>query len=97
MKQGGYDWGILAYAGGFGGSMVWFGSSAGVAISNIYPEAKSAVRWLMHGFWVVIAYVVGFFALLYVMGWHPHAPHKDHDRAPTEHALAAPIGEARSP
>ena len=32
LKQGGYDWGFLAYAVGFGGSMIWFGSSAGVAI-----------------------------------------------------------------
>src|SRR2546427_3832050 len=31
LKQGGYDWGYLAYAVGFGGSMIWFGSSAGVA------------------------------------------------------------------
>ena len=28
LKQGGYDWGMLAYAVGFGGSMIWFGSSA---------------------------------------------------------------------
>ena len=41
LKQGGYDWGYLAYAVGFGGSMIWFGSSAGVALSNMYPEAKS--------------------------------------------------------
>ena len=41
LKQGGYDWGFLAYTVGFGGSMIWFGSSAGVAISNLYPEAKS--------------------------------------------------------
>src|SRR6476469_7997648 len=41
LKQGGYDWGFLAYAVGFGGSMIWFGSSAGVALSNMYPEAKS--------------------------------------------------------
>jgi Na+/H+ antiporter NhaD/arsenite permease-like protein len=41
LKQGGYDWGMLAYAVGFGGSMLWFGSSAGVAISNMYPEARS--------------------------------------------------------
>ena len=41
LKQGGYDWGVLAYAVGFGGSMVWFGSSAGVAISTLYPEARS--------------------------------------------------------
>ena len=33
LKQGGYDWGFLAYSVGFGGSMIWFGSSAGVALS----------------------------------------------------------------
>ncbi len=32
LAQGGYDWGVLAFAVGFGGSMMWFGSSAGVAI-----------------------------------------------------------------
>ena len=40
LKQGGYDWGFLAYAVGFGGSMIWFGSSAGVALSNIYPGGE---------------------------------------------------------
>ena len=30
LAQGGYDWGFLAFAVGFGGSMIWFGSSAGV-------------------------------------------------------------------
>jgi hypothetical protein len=35
LDQGGYDWGILAYSVGFGGSMIWFGSSAGVAMSNL--------------------------------------------------------------
>ena len=40
LKQGGYDWGMLAYAVGFGGSMIWFGSSAGVAISNMYPRGE---------------------------------------------------------
>jgi hypothetical protein len=38
--------GFLAYCVGFGGSMIWFGSSAGVAIPNMYPEAKSVGRWL---------------------------------------------------
>ena len=60
LKQGGYDWGMLAYAVGFGGSMIWFGSSAGVAISNMYPEAKSVGQWLRHGWHVALAYVVGF-------------------------------------
>jgi Na+/H+ antiporter NhaD/arsenite permease-like protein len=72
LKQGGYDWGFLAYAVGFGGSMIWFGSSAGVALSNMYPEAKSVGQWLRHGWHVAIAYVIGFFVLLAVLGWHPN-------------------------
>jgi Na+/H+ antiporter NhaD/arsenite permease-like protein len=71
LQQGGYDWGILAYAVGFGGSMLWFGSSAGVAVSNLFPEAKSALAWLRAGWFVPLAYVVGFAALMLVMGWHP--------------------------
>jgi Na+/H+ antiporter NhaD/arsenite permease-like protein len=74
IKQGGYDWGFLAYAVGFGGSMVWFGSSAGVALSNLFPEAKSVGGWLRHGWHVPIAYVAGFAALNFVVGWHPSAP-----------------------
>ena len=38
LVQGHYDWGMLAYSVGFGGSMIWFGSSAGVAITNKFPE-----------------------------------------------------------
>jgi len=76
LKQGGYDWGFLAYAVGFGGSMVWFGSSAGVALSNMYPEAKSVRLWLRQGWHVTLAYVVGFFFMLALLGWHPDAPHK---------------------
>ncbi len=71
LKQGGYDWGHLAYTVGFGGSMIWFGSSAGVALSNQYPEAKSVGAWLRHGWYVVVAYVVGFFVMLALIGWHP--------------------------
>jgi len=71
LKQGGYDWGYLAFAVGFGGSMIWFGSSAGVALSNQYPEAKSVGLWLRHGWPVVVAYVIGFFVMLALIGWHP--------------------------
>jgi Na+/H+ antiporter NhaD/arsenite permease-like protein len=74
LKQGGYDWGYLAYTVGFGGSMVWFGSSAGVAISNMYPEAKSVGLWLRHGWYIAIAYVVGFFAMFAILGWRVDAP-----------------------
>jgi hypothetical protein len=76
LHQGGYDWGFLAYAVGFGGSMIWFGSSAGVALSNMYPQAKSVGLWLRHGWHVALAYVIGFVVLLAVLGWHPNAPHK---------------------
>lgn len=77
LKQGGFDWGFLAYAVGFGGSMLWFGSSAGVAVSNLFPEAKSAVQWVRHGWFVPVGYVAGFFVMLALLGWHPHAPHKE--------------------
>lgn len=76
LKQGGYDWGVLAYAVGFGGSMIWFGSSAGVALSNMYPEAKSVANWLRHGWHVAVAYVAGFIVLYFTLGWHPEVPHK---------------------
>jgi len=76
LRQGGFDWGFLAYAVGFGGSMLWFGSSAGVALSNMYPEAKSAAQWLRHGWHVAVAYVVGFMVMLAVLGWHPDEGHK---------------------
>jgi Na+/H+ antiporter NhaD/arsenite permease-like protein len=76
IKQGGYDWGYLAYAVGFGGSMIWFGSSAGVALSNMYPEAKSVGRWLRYGWHVALAYVLGFFFMLALLGWAPDTRHK---------------------
>jgi len=89
LKQGGYDWGFVAYAVGFGGSMIWFGSSAGVALSNMYPEAKSVGQWVRHGWWVGVAYVIGFFVMLGVLNWHADTPHKAQARfesVPAGHA-----------
>ncbi|MDQ6880559.1 MAG: citrate transporter [Pseudomonadota bacterium] len=71
LRQGGYDWGFVAYAVGFGGSMVWFGSSAGVALCTMYPEARSVGGWLKGGWHIALAYVIGFFVLLAALGWHP--------------------------
>jgi Na+/H+ antiporter NhaD/arsenite permease-like protein len=71
LEQGGYDWGVLAYAVGFGGSMLWFGSSAGVAITNLYPQARSVGAWVRGGWHVALAYVTGFAALMLAMGWRP--------------------------
>ena len=87
LKQGGYDWGMLAYSVGFGGSMIWFGSSAGVALSNSFPEAKSVGRWISQGWHVTVAYVVGFFVLLAVLGWQPGTKRESTIAAP--HAVEA--------
>ncbi len=77
LDQGHYDWGMLAYAVGFGGSMVWFGSSAGVAITNKFPEGRDVIMWIRKGWHVAVAYVIGFFALYLLLGWEP-ADNKEH-------------------
>ena len=77
LDQGHYDWGMLAYSVGFGGSMIWFGSSAGVAITNKFHEARNVVLWVRKGWHVAVAYVVGFFALYLLLGWEP-ADTKEH-------------------
>lgn len=71
LEQRGYDWALLAYAVGFGGSMVWFGSSAGVAITNDFPEGRSVKAWLTQGWFVPVAYVIAFGAMLVFVGWRP--------------------------
>jgi Na+/H+ antiporter NhaD/arsenite permease-like protein len=76
IKQDGYDWGFLAFGVGFGGSMIWFGSSAGVALSNMFPEAKSVGQWLRHGWHVALAYVVAFMCMVVFLGWHPEPLNK---------------------
>ena len=70
LEQGGYDWALLAYAVGFGGSMLWFGSSAGVALTNDYPEGRSVKAWVVQAWYIPIAYVVGFATLLLLTGWN---------------------------
>jgi Na+/H+ antiporter NhaD/arsenite permease-like protein len=77
LAQGGFDWGILAFAVGFGGSMIWLGSSAGVALSNEFPEARSVGSYLRNGWHVTVAYIVGLFIMLGVAGGHPRAPHRN--------------------
>ena len=88
LKQGGYDWGMLAYAVGFGGSMIWFGSSAGVAITNLFPESKDAVAWMSGGWHVAVAYVAGFAVMLSLLGWHPDPAHR---RKASEQGITHPV------
>ena len=71
LQQGGYDWALLSFTVGFGGSMLWFGSSAGVALAAVFPQLRHTGRYLVHGWPIAIAYVIGFFVMLLLMGWHP--------------------------
>jgi Na+/H+ antiporter NhaD/arsenite permease-like protein len=86
LRQGGYDWGFLAYAVGFGGSMIWFGSSAGVALCNMYPEGRSVLAWLKGGWHVAVGYVLGFAVLMAVVGWEPEG----HARKPSAPSVESP-------
>lgn len=71
LDQGGYDWPMLAYCVGFGGSMIWFGSSAGVAITGQFKEGRSVVHWLKEAWHIPLAYLAGFGVLMLVRGWSP--------------------------
>ena len=77
LDQGHYDWGLLAYSVGFGGSMIWFGSSAGVALTNKFPESRNVFSWVKNGWHIAVAYIIGFFALFLLLGWEP-ADNKEH-------------------
>lgn len=63
IAVGGFIWGLLAYSVGFGGSMTPFGSSAGVAITTEFPEAKSLWRWWKEGWYVPVSFPIGFAAI----------------------------------
>lgn len=86
IKQGGYDWGLLAFSVGFGGSMLWFGSSAGVALANMYPEARDTKQWLKQGWHVALAFMVSFLVMVAIMGWQPEVPHR--------HQVSTAVGES---
>jgi Na+/H+ antiporter NhaD/arsenite permease-like protein len=93
IKQGGYDWSFLAYTVGFGGSMIWFASSSGVAISSMYRDVRSVGAWLRHAWYIVPAYVIGFFIMLAVasryFGGIRRATGADNAAAPIGYRAAA--------
>ena len=71
LQQGGYDWALLSFAVGFGGSMMWFGSSAGVSLAAVFPQLRHTGRYLYHGWPIAVAYVLAFLVMLLLLGWHP--------------------------
>jgi len=91
LEQGHFDWGLLAYSVGFGGSMIWFGSSAGVAITNKFPESRDVLLWIRKGWHVMFGYIVGFFVLFLVMGWEPASNKQHQEPAQTCTAPNCPV------
>lgn len=72
LQQGCYDWGMLSFTVNFGGSITWFGSSAGVAVTNEFPEARNVVLWIRKSwYYIVLSYIIGFFVLYSIFGWEP--------------------------
>ena len=72
--------------------MIWFGSSAGVALATMLPHARSVGAWVRHGWHVAVGYLLGFFVMLAVLGWHPDAPHKRTTAAdPARVSVATPV------
>jgi hypothetical protein len=51
----------------------------------MYPETKNTINYVKKGWHVTVAYIIGFFVMLYVVGWHPHTPHKE--QHPTEQSV----------
>lgn len=96
LHQGGFDWGMLAYAVGFGGSMLWFGSSAGVAVAGMFEGARNAGAWLRGGWHVVLAYVTGFALMLALWGWHP-TPQQGRAAVPAASAVPAVPAQGAAP
>lgn len=45
LRMDGFFWGLLAYTVGFGGSAMWFGSSAGVALGLIHKRIYDTRQW----------------------------------------------------
>lgn len=83
LDQGGYDWGVLAYSVGFGGSMIWFGSSAGVAISGLFPETRNTLNYVKKAWHIPLAYVTGFVMVILILGWQPHPKSKENPEKDT--------------
>ena len=71
--------------------LITWKTSATIGIAVSMPEAKDAGRWLFHGWHVTVAYVLGFFALLWILGWQPHPKHKATAVAPVVTAPALDV------
>ena len=68
LKQGGYDWGYLAYAVGFWRIHDLVRLIRRRCAREHVPGGKSVGSWVRHGWPVIIGYVVGFFVMPVLAG-----------------------------
>lgn len=86
ILQDGYDWALLAFAVGCGGSNTWFGSSAGVALCAEFKQGQDLFAWLRRGWYVPVSYVCGFTVMFLLNGWNPSML-----KPPKEPVIAVPV------
>ena len=60
LKRGGYDWGFLTFAVGFGGSMICRAPPPAWRLPYV-PETKSAEHWRRRRWLDAVANIIGFF------------------------------------
>ena len=58
--------------------MVWFRSSAGVGLGNLFSESRSVRAWIRGGWHVIAAHVLGFVAVTLAAGWNPALERSPH-------------------
>ena len=90
LKQGGYDWGYPRLRGRVRrlDDLVRLVGGRGAGQPCI-PRRNPSVAWLRHGWHVALAYVVGFFVMLALLGWHADPPLRTAD--PAAQTVAGPV------
>ncbi|WP_092401227.1 MULTISPECIES: hypothetical protein [Candidatus Ichthyocystis] len=61
IEQKGYNWPLLAFSVGFGGSLLWFGSSAGIILTHHLKKGRTIREWLSLP--LILSFVVGFYLI----------------------------------
>lgn len=61
IEQKGYNWPLLAFSVGFGGSLMWFGSSAGVVLTQHLKKGRVIKGWLSLP--LILSFIAGFSAI----------------------------------
>jgi len=72
LSLDGFSWGLLAYCVGVGGSSMWFGSSAGVAVGQTFHEAHDTKKWAWPFVVMTFLYFVG--VGCYLLVWKVAVP-----------------------